>query len=70
VYPVSCELFKQNRQNINKLICVENNTTGQFAKLLKMEEALIVNETVLKFNGSRAFYLSELVIELERRLTE
>jgi len=67
VYPLSCDCLKQNRENIKKIICVENNATGQFAKLLKLEEDIVVNDNVLKYDG-RPFYLNELVIELERRL--
>ena len=43
-----------------KVICVENNATGQFARLLKRELDLRVDHLILKYNGE-CFTVSELV---------
>lgn len=68
LYPLSCDCLKQNnKSNIKKIICVENNATGQFANLLKMEQDIIISDKILKYDG-RPFYLNEIIYELERKL--
>jgi 2-oxoglutarate ferredoxin oxidoreductase subunit alpha len=42
-----------------RLICIENNATGQFAQLLKRELDLKVDHLVLKYNGE-CFTVAEL----------
>ncbi len=51
-----------------RLITIETNATGQFARLLRGEYGANVNEQVLKYNG-RPFYVDELIAELRGRLT-
>lgn len=50
-----------------RLIVIECNATGQFARLLRGEYGAKVFEQVLKYNG-RPFYADELTAELRGRL--
>lgn len=43
-----------------KVICIENNYTGQFANLLKQELSIAVDKKILKYNGL-PFSVEELV---------
>jgi len=43
-----------------RLICIENNATGQFAQLLRCELGLKVDHRILKYNGE-CFTVAELV---------
>jgi len=43
-----------------RLICVENNATGQFGQLLRRELGLKVAHRILKYNGA-CFTVAELV---------
>jgi 2-oxoglutarate ferredoxin oxidoreductase subunit alpha len=43
-----------------RYILVENNSTGQFGKLLQMETGISIDEKVLKYDG-RPFYPEEIV---------
>jgi len=52
-----------------KIIMVENNATGQFAKLLKLELGIDIQEKALQYNGL-PFSVEELSRTLEKRLTE
>lgn len=47
----------------HKIICVENNCTGQFAKLLKLELDIDVDKKILKYNGL-PFSVEELVFQI------
>ncbi len=47
-----------------RLIAVENNATGQFCKLLRMETGLAIAEKILKYDG-RPFTPDELKARLE-----
>lgn len=59
VYPLS-ENILQYFKNVKKVICIENNYTGQFANLIKHELNISVDERILKYNGM-AFSVEELV---------
>lgn len=54
-------------ENKKKIICVENNYTGQFANLLKLELEVQVNEKILKYNGL-PFSVEELVFKINEAL--
>lgn len=56
--PFPVEQFKESSKGIKKLICVENNATGQLARLIKMY-GFKVDEQILKYDG-RPFSLDEL----------
>ncbi len=49
-----------------RTICVENNATGQFARLLKAETGYAVTDRVLRYDG-RPFLVEELLEELRGR---
>ena len=49
--------------NAKNVICVENNYTGQFANLLKLELDIRVDEKILKYNGL-PFSVEELVSKI------
>ncbi len=69
VYPLDADFIRNIREKHENVICVENNATGQFASLLKMEADIKVDHKVLKYNG-RPFYLDELAKELERKMVK
>lgn len=59
VYPLNKSVLEYFK-NKKKVICVENNFTGQFADLLKRELNISITEKILKYNGS-PFSVQELV---------
>lgn len=67
VYPLRRGLINQLLKGCKKTICVENNATGQFAGLLRLEANINVDDNLLKYDG-RPFYLDEVVSGLESRL--
>jgi 2-oxoglutarate/2-oxoacid ferredoxin oxidoreductase subunit alpha len=50
VYPLHPDTEKYINK-ADKTIVVENNATGQFAKLIKMETGIQVDNSILKYNG-------------------
>jgi 2-oxoglutarate ferredoxin oxidoreductase subunit alpha len=50
-----------------KVICVENNQTGQFADLIQAETGIIIKDRILKWNGM-PFSVEELEKEFKRRV--
>jgi 2-oxoglutarate ferredoxin oxidoreductase subunit alpha len=58
VYPLTPKMVEGLSHK--RLICIENNATGQFAQLLKRELGLKVDHLVLKYNGE-CFTVAELV---------
>lgn len=68
VYPLSEDLVPSFDLTSKKLICIENNATGQFAGLLKREVGLIVSHRILKYNGE-CFTVEELYQSLKNLLT-
>lgn len=62
VFPLSKDvlLYFKNANVFKKVICIENNFTGQFANLLKQELDITADEKILKYNGL-PFSVEELV---------
>jgi 2-oxoglutarate ferredoxin oxidoreductase subunit alpha len=58
LWPFPAKQFAKAVKGVKKLICVENNSTGQLAKLVKMH-GFDVDGLVLKYDG-RPFSLDEL----------
>jgi 2-oxoglutarate/2-oxoacid ferredoxin oxidoreductase subunit alpha len=58
VYPLTPKMARGLSRK--RLICIENNATGQFAQLLKRELGLRVDHLVLKYDGE-CFTVAELV---------
>ena len=56
--------MKKALQGVEKIICVENNASGQLAKLLSAY-GIKVDEKVLKYDG-RPFFQEELEEEIKR----
>lgn len=66
VYPLNkgvLDYFK----NVQKIICIENNYSGQFANLLKLELGITVDEKILKYNG-QPFFVEELILKINEVL--
>ncbi|MBM4313042.1 MAG: 2-oxoacid:acceptor oxidoreductase subunit alpha, partial [Deltaproteobacteria bacterium] len=59
VYPLAPEMVAPHRLEARRLVCVENNAGGQFARLLKSELGLAVDRSVLKYDGD-CFTVEEL----------
>lgn len=62
VYPLSQKTKKLFAKK--KIIVLENNFSGQFANLLKLEYGIKVTENILKYNGS-PFSVEEVVEKLQ-----
>ncbi len=68
VYPLTPEMIAPYRLEEKRLICVENNAGGQFARLLKSELGLAVDRSVLKYDGD-CFTVEELYQALKGLLS-
>jgi len=55
-------------KNAKITICVENNATGQFARLMKAETGYSFNGFINRYDG-RPFTLEELAREIKSRLS-
>lgn len=66
IYPLS-KAFLEYFKNAEKIICIENNYSGQFANLLKLELNINVDKKILKYNGL-AFSVEELVLKISEVL--
>jgi len=62
IYPLNKSVLEYFK-NAKKIICIENNYTGQFANLLKLELDINVDERILKYNGL-PFSVEELVLKI------
>ncbi|AKB85337.1 2-oxoacid:acceptor oxidoreductase subunit alpha [Methanococcoides methylutens] len=51
VFPLPVESISDVLGNSEKIVCVENNATGQFAKLLECETGVKIAEKVLRSDG-------------------
>ncbi len=51
IYPLPSRHVKALRNGSNKTVCVENNATGQFARVLKLETGFTVTDRILKYDG-------------------
>lgn len=60
--PFPIEQFKEAMSGVDKLIAVENNATGQLAKLI-LEHGFSADHSVLKYDG-RPFCVDELQLKL------
>lgn len=64
VYPLTPEMVAPYNLEAKRLVGVENNAGGQFARLLKSELGLTVNHSVLKYDGD-CFTVEELLKTLK-----
>ncbi|MFQ3578726.1 MAG: hypothetical protein SNJ71_01120, partial [Bacteroidales bacterium] len=54
-------------QKAKKIISIENNATGQFARLLRQETGFKTHKQILKYNGS-PFSVEEITEQLLNEL--
>ncbi|PNR94252.1 2-oxoacid:acceptor oxidoreductase subunit alpha [Petrotoga sp. HWHPT.55.6.3] len=66
VYPIP-ENAVEFLENAEKIIDVENNATGQFAKLIRAETGIKIDSKILKFNGM-PFSVEELTAKIREEL--
>ena len=66
VYPLSAETTGYLKR-AERLVLVENNATGQFGKLLKLQTGIEIPHRILKYSGA-PFAVEELVARLRERL--
>lgn len=69
VYPLNKDIsfYFKNTKGFKKVICIENNYSGQFANLLKQELDIVVNKKILKYNGL-PFSVEELVEKISEAI--
>ncbi len=65
VYPLTPKMIRGIGLSKKKVICIENNASGQFAQLLKRELGLRVDHLVLKYSGE-CFTVAELVERIRK----
>ncbi|WP_321428697.1 2-oxoacid:acceptor oxidoreductase subunit alpha [uncultured Methanolobus sp.] len=51
IHPLPVEATRKLFSKSKKTVCVENNSTGQFARHLKLEADVKVTETILRYDG-------------------
>lgn len=61
--PFSLKQFKEALEGVKKIICVENNATGQLARFVKLQ-GISINDKILKYDG-RPFSVDELEQEVK-----
>jgi 2-oxoglutarate ferredoxin oxidoreductase subunit alpha len=66
VYPLN-DNIKQYIEKAKTSIIVENNSTAQFAKLIKLKTGMDMKHKILKYNGLH-FYVEELIDEIKKIL--
>lgn len=66
VFPLDKDAVKY-LENAKKVIDVENNATGQFARLFKAETGVSIDSKILKYNGM-PFSVEELKIKITEKL--
>ena len=64
IYPLSADV-KNYLSGAKNLILIENNATGQFGRLLKVEMGIEIKNKILKYDGYN-FYVEELVSEIKK----
>lgn len=64
LYPLHPDTIKYIKK-ANKTAVIENNATSQFAKLIKMETGIQIDNSILKYNGL-PFGVEEIVKELKK----
>jgi len=65
VYPLPVESITALLKGKTKVFTVENNSTAQLAKLIRLESGININNSILKFDG-RPFDFDYLIEELNK----
>ncbi len=68
VYPLP-EETEAYLQRAERIIVVENNATGQFARLLRAETGCVIADQWLKYNGL-AFSVDEIIDRLQKEVNK
>ncbi|ABE51839.1 2-oxoacid:acceptor oxidoreductase subunit alpha [Methanococcoides burtonii] len=66
VYPLPVDAIKDMMTDAGKIVCVENNATGQFARLFECETGLRIDENVLRSDG-RPYTPEHIIRALEQK---
>ncbi len=64
-WPLSESKMRQAVKEVKKLICIENNATGQFDKILRGQTGINPDERLLKYDGAQFF--PEEIIEAVKK---
>jgi 2-oxoglutarate ferredoxin oxidoreductase subunit alpha len=59
-WPLDETHYARLLKGVKRLVAIENNATGQFARLLRQETGITVKAKILKYNGSQ-FYPHEII---------
>ncbi len=51
IHPLPAEASRKPLEKAKKIVCVENNSTGQFSSHLKLDAGINVTEQVLRYDG-------------------
>jgi len=65
IWPLPQKRIKNLFPQVEKVLCVENNATGQLASLIHRETGLAVNGKIIKYDG-RSFLPREIVKEVDK----
>jgi 2-oxoglutarate ferredoxin oxidoreductase subunit alpha len=60
IYPLKFEMIEKFSKDNVRLVTVENNQTGEFAKLIRRESGIKVDDVLLKYDG-RPFFVEDIV---------
>lgn len=69
VYPLNKEKFVKYLNSAERIIVIENNSQGQFCKLLKQTVVIEQIQSILKYDG-RPFMVEEIISKLKTILKE
>jgi 2-oxoglutarate ferredoxin oxidoreductase subunit alpha len=63
------QTIEEHLSKAKKSICIENNATGQLAKIIDMETKQTIDSCILKYNGL-PFSKEELVEKIKSEIRE
>jgi 2-oxoglutarate ferredoxin oxidoreductase subunit alpha len=64
IWPMDGEVVRSELEKCNRLVLIENNSTGQLGQLLRQETGIKIKEKLLKYDG-RPFYPEEIMDYVE-----
>ncbi len=67
IWPLPVKRLNEMLADAEKSFCVENNSTGQFASIIRRETGLSTDHLILKYNG-RPFTAREIIAEVENNV--
>jgi 2-oxoglutarate/2-oxoacid ferredoxin oxidoreductase subunit alpha len=65
LWPLPQKRLLELAAEVEQVYCIENNTTGQLAALIRRETGLVIDRLILKYDG-RPFLPHEIVGEVEQ----